>query len=152
MKHISKTETEAYIAEVELNQALSRTWQPGKEYGLTEYVRPNIANGYEYEATAAGQSGTIEPKWPTTVGNAVADGSVTWTARAFGPNGRDTISSVNIDAPAGITVSAPNTVGTEVSFTISGGTKDETYEISVEVTTGSGEVIEEKIRVTIYDD
>jgi hypothetical protein len=38
-------------------------------------------NGYYYECTTAGTTGATEPTWPTTAGNTVVDGSVTWTCR-----------------------------------------------------------------------
>ena len=44
-------------------------------------VQPTTNNGYIYQCTTAGTSGGSEPTWPTTIGNTVADGTVTWTCR-----------------------------------------------------------------------
>jgi hypothetical protein len=63
-------------------------WANNTAYGLYRQVVPVGTNlsagwsGYYYECTGAGNShATTEPTWPTTVGNTVADGSVTWTCR-----------------------------------------------------------------------
>ena len=42
-------------------------------------VTPITKNGRKYICTTAGTSGASEPTWPTTVGNTVVDGTVTWT-------------------------------------------------------------------------
>ena len=57
---------------------------PGKvarntAYGLGQKVVPLALNGYVYEVTVAGTShASNEPAWPTTLGNTVTDGTVTW--------------------------------------------------------------------------
>jgi len=48
---------------------------------LGDAVRPVTRNGYAYECTVAGTTGGSEPTWPTTPGNTVVDGTVTWTCR-----------------------------------------------------------------------
>lgn len=57
-------------------------WQASTAYVLTDMVRTTAKNGYKYEATVAGNSGATEPTWPTTIGNTVVDGTVTWTCTA----------------------------------------------------------------------
>ena len=42
-------------------------------------VTPVTKNGRKYICTGAGTSGGTEPTWPTTIGQTVADGTVTWT-------------------------------------------------------------------------
>ena len=46
----------------------------------TSFVYPTTANGYVYMASAitTGTTGGTEPTWPTTIGNTVVDGGVTW--------------------------------------------------------------------------
>lgn len=57
-------------------------WAATTAYSLENLRRPLAArNGYYYEVTTAGTSGGTEPTWPTTVGNTVVDGTVTWTCR-----------------------------------------------------------------------
>lgn len=54
-------------------------------YRLNDVVRPTPPNrtGYEYKAVQAGQVGTVEPDWPTTLGEQVNDGSVIWECQAI---------------------------------------------------------------------
>lgn len=52
------------------------TWQSETSYALGAYVAPG--NDRFYKATAAGTSDTVEPTWPTTTGETVTDGTVTW--------------------------------------------------------------------------
>lgn len=51
---------------------------------LGTVIKPTTNNvtGYIYECTTAGTGGATEPTWPTTEGDTVVDGSVTWTTRA----------------------------------------------------------------------
>ena len=53
-------------------------WAANTVYSKTT-ISPSVANGCSYSCTTAGTSGTIEPIWPTTVGQTVIDGTVTWT-------------------------------------------------------------------------
>ena len=55
------------------------TWAAATAQAINRVVVPTIRNGYAYKATTAGTSGASEPTWPTTIGNTVADGTVTWT-------------------------------------------------------------------------
>lgn len=51
-------------------------WAATTAYSVGTRINP--ANGYRYECTVAGTSGSTAPTWPTTVNSTVADGSVTW--------------------------------------------------------------------------
>jgi len=53
-------------------------WAASTDYSVGDYVRPTSANGYNYECISAGTSGSSEPTWPTTIGDTVTDGGVTW--------------------------------------------------------------------------
>jgi hypothetical protein len=57
------------------------TWAASTAYALGDYVVPTTSNGFYYECTTAGTSGTTEPTWPTTAGATVTDGTVVWTCR-----------------------------------------------------------------------
>jgi len=52
-----------------------------KTYGLHELILPAVPNGYFYECTTAGTSGTIEPVWPTTADSTVTSGTAVFKAR-----------------------------------------------------------------------
>lgn len=59
-------------------------WTASTTYAINNCVRPTASYNYVYEATSitTGTSAASEPTWPTTVGNSVVDGGVTWTCRA----------------------------------------------------------------------
>jgi len=54
-------------------------WTASTARALDYRARPVTANGYYYKVTTAGTTGASEPAWPTTIGNTVVDGTVTWT-------------------------------------------------------------------------
>lgn len=56
-------------------------WKASTTRSLNVIVYPTTSNGYQYQCTTAGTSGTTEPTWPTTVGNTVTDGTITWTCQ-----------------------------------------------------------------------
>lgn len=56
-------------------------WAGTTIYSLGNRRIPTVANGYYYEVTVAGTSGGVQPAWPTTIGNTVTDGTVTWICR-----------------------------------------------------------------------
>lgn len=54
-------------------------WAPSTLYSLYAIVEPRVSNGFWYQAVDAGTSDdTTEPIWPTTLGDTVNDGGVTW--------------------------------------------------------------------------
>ena len=132
-------------------RALEVKWRPGRQYLINVFVRPTTANGFEYEATQAGQTAQDEPEWPD-VDETVDDGSVIWTGRAFGLNASDTISTRTVTPDdAAITVDAESTVGTDVLVTLSGGLVGVLYDIAVEIVTTAGDTYTEIIRLTITE-
>lgn len=54
------------------------TWAATTAYLLNALVRPTAENGFFYRATVAGTSAASAPTWPTTIGNTVVDGTITW--------------------------------------------------------------------------
>lgn len=60
----------------------SPAWAASTAYAVGDMIVPTTANGYNYECTTAGTSGTAEPTWSTTVGDTTSDGSAVWTTRA----------------------------------------------------------------------
>ena len=53
-------------------------WAASTAYSIDTVVEPVTRNGYRYRVTVAGTSGSTQPTWPTTIGNTVTDGAVTW--------------------------------------------------------------------------
>jgi hypothetical protein len=50
----------------------------GGDRSVGSYVRPTTYAGLDAECTVAGTSAGSEPTWPTTAGDTVGDGGVTW--------------------------------------------------------------------------
>ena len=148
---LEKTETEAYQVKLKCARELEYAfiWQPGEVYAIDDYVRPTRTNGFAYKATTAGQSTNNEPKWPKSLATTKTDGSITWQTVAVDTNSSDSIASVNIADVTGITIGTAAISGTDVLFDVSGGTDARHYEISVEITTSAGNVIERTLTVSI---
>ena len=148
---IRKTVSEVYRIEIDFEPALEYVWQPNKSYTAGDHVRPSIGNGSHYRASQAGRSGTMQPNWPVA-GGTVADGrgSLVWTHAPAGRESRDSIASAIVKAPPKISISDQSLSGTDVIFMISGGVEAQSHEISIEVTTDRSEVIEHRLRVTVY--
>ena len=149
---VRKTVSEVYRVEIDFAPALEYVWQKNKSYAAGDHVRPSIGNGSHYRAGPAGRSGTMEPNWPAS-GGTVADGSgsLVWTHAPAGRESRDSIASAIVKADPEISISDQSISGTDVIFMISGGVEAQSHEISIEVTTDRSEVIEHKLRVTVYD-
>lgn len=105
-------------------------WRPNESYDLSEFVRPNKATGFAYQATAAGLSSAREPTWPRTLAATVVDGSVTWTCAAASTNGLNAITSPSaVSEPTGLTIASVSvSESTKILATYSGGTLDQDYD------------------------
>ncbi len=57
--------------------ATPTAWAATTAYSIGDSVAPTTPDGYRYYCITAGTSGGSEPTWPT-IGNTVADGTVTW--------------------------------------------------------------------------
>ncbi len=70
-------------APIGAGQATPPAWVANTAYTAGQYVKATASYNYVYECTTTGTShASTEPTWPTTVGNTVSDGTVTWTCRA----------------------------------------------------------------------
>jgi len=58
-------------------------WEATTAYSLGDVVVPTTGkeNGFRYECTTAGTSGSSEPTWKTTEGETNSDGTAVWTCR-----------------------------------------------------------------------
>lgn len=84
--------------EINWTYELSNRWAPNSAFSALSAVRPASTTnqtGFEY-SSSGGQSGPLEPEWPTTLGATVTDGSITWTAQALSNTSlRERIDTVN---------------------------------------------------------
>lgn len=87
------------------------TWAPSTTYAAGAIVRPTTANGLRYQGDVGGESGAVEPTWPTTEGDTVTADGITWTCR-----GPDTTLAALI-TPGGI----PFALGDEFGVVLEGG-------------------------------
>lgn len=60
------------------NSRTTATWAATTAKTINSLVVPTSANGYYYKCTIAGTTAGSAPTWPTTIGNTVVDGTVTW--------------------------------------------------------------------------
>ncbi len=76
-------------------------WRRRTAFGRNSVVKPGgTGNGRFYTAQHDGVSGAREPRWPTTPGDSVVDGTVTWTAVAYeGGQAEIMIEGAGIAAP-----------------------------------------------------
>jgi hypothetical protein len=76
-------------------------WKPSTTYTADSngYAYPTVMNGYVYNATVAGTTGTSEPTWPTTIGGTVKDGGITWICAYTQPHW--TIKNETFNMPTG---------------------------------------------------
>lgn len=60
------------------------TWRKASKYGRNSVIRPSGNNGGRfYSANNSGTSGRAEPKWPSTPGATIKDGTIIWTTNAY---------------------------------------------------------------------
>jgi hypothetical protein len=124
-----KDPAESMDVVLDLAQWCSNFWVPNEQFATNEYARPNTPTGFSYQATTGGTSGAREPRWPTTLGATVNDGSIVWTCAVAAANGYNAVTAPSaVSEPAGLTigsVSASET--TKILATYSGGTHGYDY-------------------------
>jgi hypothetical protein len=95
---------EPTVANESTSPATRSAWQATFNYAVGDVVEPVTPNGFLYQATAdAGNSGGAEPTWPTTLGQTVVDGGITWTCRrkpVFGVHANEGAALTIGDIPA----------------------------------------------------
>lgn len=125
--------------EVDFTAECARVRKPDTDYATSTRVRPAKSNGMQYNASTGGRTGSQEPRWPTTIGATVADGSVTWTAETAGSQSLErTLSSASWNADTGLTVAGQATSGNSASAKLSGGTLGQSYLVRVAGTFSDG--------------
>lgn len=133
---------------VDLRSRLRSFWIAGRAYGANEAVRPFVANGFAFQANAAGQAGNVEPfaaLGVITAGQQVVDGSITWTAIVPGTNALDPIASVAwsiVSNDGALSVVLPSHTNEEATAAFALGTAGMTYRIQALITTAAPLVYE----------
>lgn len=89
-------------------------WEADQGFSSASRVRPSTPDGqtgFEYESSGGQSDGDTEPAWPTTIGETVVDGSITWTTRALS-NGslRERIASFTVPAVSGFTITPDSAI------------------------------------------
>lgn len=137
---------------VDWSDFLANYWTAGQAYGLGNRVRSRLVKGLEWEATTAGASGTREPRWPTTVGATVSDGSIVWTCRASSNASlRTTIATSTWSADTGVTLSNDTTDGAAAMVYVGGGTDGQSYQVRNRVTFADGTRDEAELTIAVAD-
>ncbi len=140
-----------------ITREFSNLWQPDYPYATTLRVRPfgdeTAGTGFEY-SSSGGQTAGTEPAWPTTLGDTVTDGSITWTTVAMSYNGlEDRIDTVTWFPAAGITLDGQVDIDQpglqQVLIYASGGVSGKTYTNYALIETQAGEVYEVRLILTI---
>lgn len=136
---------------INLRPEILRPWRDGVEFSAGEIVRPRKANGYDYECTIAGRTAATEPRWPTTVGASVPDGSLAWTCRLPSSDSQDQlVSPATLEVPSGITVTHLATEPTgDVLLRFEGGIVNQDYSALMSVGTVGGQLIQVEIVIEV---
>ncbi len=89
-------------------------WSASTAKSVDDRVRTTAANGYRYKATVGGTTGSSEPTWPTTIGNTVADGGVTWVCEQKIHEAAEVKLAATQSGLTGATAGAPLTLSTQI--------------------------------------
>ncbi len=80
-KYIALTNTLTAVDVMFLNRcAITTGWSGGLYYDVGDFVVPTVSTGLIYRCDVYGLAGSVEPTWPTTEGQSVADNDTKWTA------------------------------------------------------------------------
>ena len=145
----AKTPTESVNYRFIFDRLLEQRWRAGEILPSGVYRRPSVPNGFEYEVTTAGQSGSVEPVWPRTAGNTVVSGSATFTARAAGTNATDSIATAELIADTDVTATIVTTVNNVVTARVAGGVAGRRYKVTCRIVTNGGQTFDQSIFVPV---
>jgi hypothetical protein len=136
---------------VDFEEACARLWSRLTDFGSSERIRifsGGKAVGFEFEPTTPGRSGVRAPVFPSTVGDTVPDGSITWTCRALsGASLLRTISGIPtwaVDDDA-VTISDELVSGFKAIAKLAAGADDDDYVVTVTAATSDGLTIPQTV-------
>lgn len=133
-----KDPAESLIVTLDCYDLCAIRWRSNEQQTATsDYVRPTTPNGFAYQCTTAGTTGSREPRWPTTLAQTVVDGSVTWTCVAASTNGINAVTSPSATPDTGLTVSnVAASESTKITATYAGGSLGQDYDVVYSFTLG----------------
>lgn len=144
-----------YPYTIDVSARTTSQWLANTPFPAAALVRPSDGNGtgFAYQASGAGETGENEPAWPTTAGQTVVDGSITWTADVPPAAGQDTISSVtwvqSNPPDATLTLGSQSHNSFAVTGYVGGGTSGKVYTIVITITMSSGAIYPAQLVLTI---
>jgi hypothetical protein len=131
---------------------IANYWQPGLQATLTTVVRPGSPNGFQATCTTAGQTGTIQPGWPSFNGATVPDGSAIWTMEPIDNTSLvTTVSGATWQVPADIETDGQLVSGQLVAAIIdfSSAIAGVDYLVTVPTTFSNGQVMVGKFKFRV---
>lgn len=143
VQDVCKAASEVKIWPLDLGaERLARFWRASTIYAAGTRVRPSRPTGYEFEATATGQTNIVEPAW--SMRGDTVDGSIVWIRRPISSSSLlRTITAVTWTAPAGITATNAGNITSDgqqiIRVQVSGGTDGQTYLVTGLVTYDDGQ-------------
>ena len=139
---LSKHPNEVLRVLLDFGPNLTRYREPGRLYRAGDTVRPRVPTGWAYEAVADGTTAHHEPLWRVGEGQLTRDGSVQWRAVPALYAAVDIITSATwaFDS-AGATISGASWQGSELNLLVQGGSDGAEYQVTVNVTTLSGQTL-----------
>lgn len=116
------------------------------ELGMTIFYPQ--ADGWYYEVTTAGRTGTHYPnRLPRQSGETFQDGSATLTCRHPSDATLPSIASVDWEVESGLTLDSQREVGPRGFFTVSGGEAGVSYLVAGRFTLSDARVIEQSVYI-----
>ena len=142
VKHPSATLDYAVNFELEC----AKKWIKWTDFATNARIRiysHGNESGYEFEATIGGRSAGRQPRWPTTVGATVVDGSITWTCRALSSSSltRSVVGIPAWSADSGITITNQSINGMVATANLAGGTDGNDYSVTATATLSDGTIV-----------
>lgn len=90
---------------------LASNWEANSSAALAQAIRPTISNGFEFVCITPGQTGAVEPIWPTFAGGIGIDGTAMWQAQPVSSVSLDdTISNSSFSSPLGVVIDSGQVV------------------------------------------
>lgn len=143
---------EALWYAIDWSDWLSFHWVRNSSVELGQAIRPGIANGFQLVCGNAGQTGAVEPIWPSSIGSVAQDGSAQWIVSPVDATSlEETIVSSLWSGPTAIALRSGQVVGldTYVLLDTSVAARGQVYDISNTTVTTGGQQKVGKLRIKV---